>query len=124
MERYGRAAYYPCELLEKNIVLYGAGKFGRELYHRLQDQSQERRIRWVDKKIAKNKNTLETYPDNIESVEGIEEWEFDQVIIAVLNEGLAEEIRFELKQKGIPEEKIFWVPVYFYRNVSVSWREG
>ncbi len=124
VERYGRAAYYPCELFEKNIVLYGAGKFGRELYHRLQDQSQERRIRWVDKKIAKNKNTLETYPDNIESVEGIEEWEFDQVIIAVLNEGLAEEIRFELKQKGIPEEKIFWVPVYFYRNVSVSWREG
>ena len=123
VKRYGRAAYYPCELLEGNIVLYGAGKFGRELYHRLCDQNQERVIRWVDKKTAKNKETLETYPDNVESVEQMGKWEFDQVVIAVLNEKVAEEIRYELKQKGISKEKIFWVPVYYYKNAAVSWRK-
>lgn len=123
VKKYGRAAYYPCELLEKDIILYGAGKFGRELHKKILDLGIGRTIKWVDKKVAKNKRTLVSYPDEVDTVEGIEGLKFEQIVIAVLDEKVACEIQYGLVSKGIPAEKIFWVPVYFDRNMRYDWKE-
>lgn len=121
--KYGRAAYYPCELLEKEIILYGAGKFGRELHKKIKDLGVSRVVRWVDKKIAQDKETLMSYPDEVGSVDGIEDLMGDQVVVAVLSIKLADEIRDDLVQRGVPEDKIFWTPVYFQKNTPVNWNE-
>lgn len=114
-EKYGRAAYYPCELLEENIILYGAGKLGQDLYGRIRDVGKSIVIKWVDKKLQGE------YPAEVESVDAIENVKYDQVVIAVMKEAVAEEIRLELIARGVEEEKIFWTPAYTYRNPWVDW---
>lgn len=116
-EKYGKAAYYPCELLEENILLYGAGKLGRDLYDRIRDMRKCKIVKWVDKKMQGE------YPAEVESTEGIENVECDQIVIAVMKEDVAEEIRLELIEQGVEGEKIFWVPTYTYPNPWLDWNK-
>lgn len=117
-ENYKRAAYYPCELLADNIVLYGAGKFGRQLYRKIKDMGKTNIVKWVDKQ---QKSEELDYPDEVSGIEAIKEVEFAQIVIAVVKEELAEEIKQELREYGIPEEKIFWHCAYGYRLGAVDW---
>lgn len=121
IEHFGHVAYYPCELLEEKIILYGAGKFGRKLHERIVSLGTNKIVKWVDSKIATRQETRDSYPDEIESLEGIEKQKYDQIVIAVLDEKVAKTIQKELIQKGIPEEKIFWVSVYYRKNPLVKW---
>lgn len=105
-EKYGRAGYYPCELLEKNLVIYGAGRFGQKLYHRLCDMGIYNIVKWVDKKLAGE------YPAEVDAVESITTAAYDQVVIAVMSQDTAEEITKELTDRGVPKDKIFWRPPY------------
>ncbi len=117
MEKYKRAAHYPCELLEENIILYGAGKLGTDLYLRLQEHGGCRIVKWVDK------NPHGEHPAEVETVESIMDAEYDQVVIAVMNQQMAEEIKAELMEKGVSEKKIFWSPVHGWRNPWVDWNK-
>lgn len=117
VERYQRAAYYPVGLLERRIVLYGAGKFGVELYNRIQDFERVTIASWVDKMEKENYE----YPDEVQPVETLWETDFDQVVVAVLNENTANEIKKELVQKGISQEKIFWRKTSSRRPGWMNW---
>jgi len=116
-EKYGMSAYYPSELLEENIVLYGAGRMGQRLRRRLQDIGGYRIVKWVDKKL------LGEYPPEVEDVAAIDGAVYDQVVIAVLNRETAEEITEELVRRGVKRELIFWMPVYGYRNPWIDWNK-
>ena len=62
IQKYGKAAYYPCELLEKDIILYGAGKLGKRLYKKILDTGKSSIVRWVDKNAGNA-----SCPDNVET---------------------------------------------------------
>lgn len=98
------------ELLGKKIILYGAGKVGKDYYIQLTAIPSITVVSWVDKYLFKTR-----YNDRkIDMVEHILEVKYDAILIAVENCQLAEEIRTNLKKMGIQNKKIIWKPVQKY----------
>lgn len=91
------------------VVLYGAGELGK-IYRAINDKHHFCNIiLWVDK--ASRLTDGSSMP---QSVECIGNASYDTILIAVRNSFVAEEIRNELTDRGIPSEKIVW------RSVEVS----
>lgn len=92
--------------LNKKICLYGAGKYGNAIYNYFKKNEREGNIVvWVDKKA----NYKSVIPGEAVSVDFIVESEFDYIIIAVKNEGLAISIKNEIMEKyHINEDIIIW----------------
>lgn len=102
---YPYLAYgFPCNVLSGRIVIYGAGKMGKELYQKIEISKQAYVVQWVDQNFKKcqEQGLKVSHPDDIGQVE------YDQVVIAVLDMRLAESIRNHLIQRGIADEKIVW----------------
>lgn len=97
----------PCDILSNNIAIYAAGKMGQELYAKLENRQDKNVIVWVDKnyKFAQEKGLPVYYP------EVLLEKEFDEIIVAVLNDQVASEINKKLVVMGIPQKKILWMKV-------------
>ncbi len=113
-KRYGRAAFYPTRLLEEQVILYGAGKFGQDLHNRLLIEQKHHIVLWVDKNAeACRKQGL----SDVRDVSEIKTAVYDQLVIAVMDEKLADSIREELETEGICKEKILWMlpPFDFYQ---------
>ena len=116
--QYGKAAFYPVRLLEEKIVLYGAGKFGRDLYRRLKEDSEHEVVMWVDKNVyACRQSGLKEVVEPSEIGCTYDE----QIVIAVMGEALAGEIMEELKQSGVQEERMVWLRPYYYPNMFAVW---
>ena len=106
MRTYGSAGRFPCEILERDIIIYGAGKFGQGLYKKIINLGFSNVIQWVDKDyIRYNESGL----DMVESPMSIGAKEYEQIVIAVANHNLAKAIKRELISMGIPEEKMIWM---------------
>lgn len=118
-DQFGRAAFYPVNLLEEKVILYGAGKFGRDLYCRLKEEKEHEVVLWADKKAEEyQKQGLE----NIHCISDIEDMEYDQIVIAVMAKELADAIRTELMGCGFKEEQIVWFWPYNPQNPRDVWR--
>lgn len=117
--RYGRAAFYPVRLLEEKVILYGAGKFGQELYRRLEEDAEHEVILWVDKmaRSCQQKGLTEVC-----DVSQICRRSDGQIVIAVMSEGVAMEIQRELEEIGIQKERMVWIQPYSYPNPQVRWK--
>lgn len=114
-KQYGRAALYPVRLLEEKIVLYGAGKFGQDLYKRLLSEDEHEVVLWADKNVAAcRQQGLE----NVQNTSEIRHVSFDQLVIAVMDKKLAAVIQEELVQAGIDREKIIWLSP----NQVIEWK--
>lgn len=100
---FGLANRYPVGVLADKIALYGAGRLGRDLYAKLQEQGQEV-VCWVDKQSE----VLEKQSLPVKSVEHLQQGGFEQVVIAVKNREAADEISETLIAMGIGRETIFW----------------
>ena len=78
------------------VLVYGAGKFGKELFEFLKQQNWFENLIWAD---SDGKNgTL--------SVEQIDIVSFDKILIAVLVADISTKIRKELVKRGVDEDKI------------------
>ncbi len=101
--KYNGEILYPFGRLKKEtkILLYGAGKFGVEMKKYLEGQGFQI-VGWVDKS-AKRPEVIR--PDEMNHLE------FSCLIITVLISDAVEQIKEELEQKGIPDEKIICVNV-------------
>lgn len=96
---------YMDELLAgKRIVLYGAGRVGKDYYLQIKKAFKNEFLLWVDKEHENFQNV--NMP--VEPVASISENPFDYIIIAVKDEKLAVEIKTELINSGIDEDKIWW----------------
>lgn len=97
---------FPEEKLPINsrIVIYGAGSVGSDYYSYAYYSNKYVIAGWVDKKADTYKN-MKRPVDNVESLRKVE---FDYVIIGILDEKVAVEIKNELLKEGIVEEKIIW----------------
>lgn len=116
---YGRAAFYPVRLLDEKIVLYGAGKFGQDLYKRLKMDQEHEVVLWVDKNAEsyRQKGMSEVY-----DVSRINIASDEQIVIAVMIEDVAEAIYSELKSIGIHEKRMIWIQPYTYPVKFVQWK--
>lgn len=103
-----RIPVYKCvdidNLQNRRVVIYGAGNVGKDIYAQLSKYVSCNIVGWVDKNYQKYH-----YPYcTVQSSDSLNDLGYDIVIIAVLREKLADSIKYELIEKGVPEEKIIW----------------
>ncbi len=105
---YGLATYFPINILRKKCAIYGAGKLGKDLWHKLKDANEYELVAWADKNYVE----FEQKTENIISPENLVKYSFDHLIIAVKNKVVAMEIKKELICFGIDEKRIVWVDLH------------
>lgn len=95
----------PCKALicNKNIVVYGAGNVGKDYIRQIQKEKLCNNYVWVDKGYALKEKWLGV---NVQSPKEMLNFQLDYVIIAVNDEKLMNEIKEELVELGIDNEKI------------------
>lgn len=89
----------------KRIVLYGAGVRGKAVYTDIKASKALKIVCWADKtcrEVECGKKVKVISPEQIKSKK------FDYVLVAVKNEDVFQQIREELVQLNIPEDKILW----------------
>lgn len=92
-------------LLEnKRFVLYGAGRVGIDYYSQIRNRHEGELILWVDKQYERFAETNL----GVKSVKELENVDLDCMLIAVKEKELADSIKQELLEYGVPEEKIWW----------------
>ena len=107
------------DLLNKKIVLYGAGNCGISFYNYIQRErafepfrkhriNSENRmpeiVGWIDEEDGRKIDYTVTNPKSIQDME------YDMVVICVLNKSVADEIGEKLRQYGVEDAKIYWDP--------------
>lgn len=86
------------------LILYGAGVMGRNLYNYIVEHTNLSIVQWVDKDNKNIKGGFEIEaPENI-SVNGTE-----KIIISVLNNSVVKNIKDNLVNMGIHEDRIMWI---------------
>ena len=107
-EVYGLSVGYifPYELVKagSRVIIYGAGVVGRCYYNCLKSGAYAEVAALIDKNWSDMADaSYEVYPP-----EHIPEIPYDVVIVAVEPEELYRNIREELKELGVRDEKIIW----------------
>ena len=92
------------EMQGKEIVLYGAGRVGREFFLQLKNRKDIQLVGWADKDAENYQE--KGYP--IMHLSEVAKLKCDYVIIAVKQLAMMEEIKRELIEAGIPKNKIMW----------------
>lgn len=99
----------------KKIVLYGAGKVGRDYYFQISKSGKGEIVAWVDKEKYGRTNLIQ-----ICQPEALKDICCDVILLAVKSKSVAQEIKNELMQNCIytNESKILWSePVYLYEKI-------
>ncbi|MDK2807491.1 MAG: hypothetical protein PWP24_222 [Clostridiales bacterium] len=98
--------YLPVDILglAKTVVLYGAGKIGREYYRELRIHPEYKIIAWIDK----NYETCNMTDVEIKPVEYVSRLEYDIVLLGTMYEGMADNMKKTLMELGVAEDKIVW----------------
>lgn len=98
-------------LLNKKIILYGAGEVGQDYYMQLSKYNSINIVAWVDSDGSKvSKEYCHVDEPNV-----IFEKKYDYILIAIRNHTIAKLICDELICKSVDKEKIIWSePVYQY----------
>ena len=94
------------ELLDNKIVLYGAGKYGVDLYRKIADYKYSDILLWADTNVKAA--TVSGKQIEVQSPIEIAKIDFEQVVIAVMQRAVMQEIKEKLVKLGVPKEKIIW----------------
>jgi len=103
--KYGLAWWFPTEVLEKHVAIYGAGRYGQALYKKIKSERRSTVVVWVDKNYhqsQKEEGIKVTAPETLLDTS------YDYIIIAVKDIKIKKEIKNELLDMGIQEEKVLW----------------
>ena len=103
-------------LMEKKIILYGAGVVGNSIYEQLTNYKSIEIIEWVDA----NYENIQSGYRQIGNPYCIKELQFDYVVVAVKAKKNAEEIIEKLVQNGINRECILWQPYELIVSVELK----
>lgn len=95
----------PYEIIPRSskLVIYGAGKAGKEFVRLFLQSHYAEVTAWVDQNFGR-----ELYSYQIENPESIKEKEYDYVLIALTDEKKAYEVKEYLHSIGIEDKKILW----------------
>ena len=105
---------FPFALVDKNadIILYAAGKVGRQFYEQIKQSGYCNLIAWVDKNAADmNDKSKSNVSDSItiKSPKEIDMNNCDCIVIAIEHENMANRVMAEIAEKyNVPEEKMVW----------------
>lgn len=97
---------FPLELVpdSSRIVLYGAGDAGQDIYKQFMQNNRYEVVGWVD--INYKKYEEQGLP--VSNVENINIWNYDYVIIAILDKTVADKVRGQLQERGVEEQQMIW----------------
>ena len=97
---------FPTDKIPKDsrVLIYGAGRVGADYYRYVNGTELYNLAGWADKKA----DVYRTQNVDVQSIDDFKKIDFDYVLISVLHENTADEIRKELLQKNVPAEKIVW----------------
>lgn len=84
------------------IAIYGAGTIGQHLYRRLNSNQLFDIIKWVDPDYI----ALREHGLSVDSPSSVADADFDNLIIAIMDQAVAEEIRNEMINYGVEKSKI------------------
>ena len=92
------------KLVGKKIVIYGAGKVGKDYYAQISRYSNCTLVSWIDLNPERY-----CYPYvKLEGIKILNTIDFDLLIVAVMKEEIAEKIYDQLINEGIDRTKIYW----------------
>ena len=99
---------FPFWKIKRNskIILYGAGLVGRTYYQQIVENDFGEVISWVDGNATNIDDSINGIV--IEQVETIKEKMFDYILISIKNEKAAKQIKLNLIEMGINEDRIVW----------------
>lgn len=84
------------------VALYGAGKFGQEIYQKTKKVFPDRIVLWVDRQYEKYRQ--DHLP--VDPVDELMNRDYDVVIVGIVDGEICKEIRHDLINMGIDMEKI------------------
>ena len=97
---------YPIDNIEdlrnKKIIIYGAGKCGKDYYRQLRLFSDIEIVAWIDKKVTEIENNYY----QLSCPEKIREIDYDRIIIGVLDKCVSAQIIKDLVAMGVDRQKI------------------
>lgn len=96
---------FPVGILGSRIILYGAGRYGNQLYDILASCKEKKIVQWIDRNYESIKNSKRS----LAGLEALGQEEYDCVLIGVVSKESADEIRAELMCRGVPAWKIYWL---------------
>lgn len=91
-------------LNNKRVILYGAGLVGQDYYKLYKKMKDYNLILWVDE----NWHSFCENEYKVQTVESIKDVEYDYILIAVKAPNVVVEIRKNLINVGVADEKIIW----------------
>lgn len=98
------------------VILYGAGAFGRAIIYGLRGNKESGICAWCDKESQKYQKM--GYP--VEPISFALKKRFDYLLLAVMDEKTAEEIREELVAYGVEKEKMIWLDVQYLEEADLA----
>ena len=98
----GQLSYYGGIDTEERVVVYGAGRFGKELWYFLNENTNLNLVAWADK-CGKEGERL--------SLEQLMKIDFDKILVAVLLADMNDSIRSDLLSIGVEASKILSINV-------------
>lgn len=87
------------------VVIYGAGNLGKAFAYGIEEKSDYEMVLWVDRQYMR----FQKEGILVEDPRKILNTTYDKIVIAVLNERIAKQIRNDLIAIGIEEEYIDWI---------------
>lgn len=103
----GRQRYfYPKNLLCGNVILYGAGKVGKDYYKQMHKDKNCRLVAWTDTNYESMEKSLK---QKLISPDKVAEVSYDVIFIAIASKITYEKIKDSLIKRGISEDKIMWL---------------
>lgn len=100
----------------RKIVLYGAGQVGKDYYKQIVKNGACEIVAWVDLNYEECKNT----DRNIEGINRLFEIDYDYVLVCIVDEKIAKQIRNMLEQLHICQDKILWSKPQIYREPRIE----
>lgn len=104
-QREVRLKEFPYPIFGNRLVIYGAGRFGGRIYDYIKKAGCDV-VQWLDKDyelLSKQKVPVSG------TIHSLGEEPYDAIIIAVLSENLAEDIKLELLAMNVAAEKIIYL---------------
>lgn len=93
----------PLEEENLSLVIYGAGKVGKQMYQRYVEKN--RIVGWVDRQYS---IMPWLYCRKIQNPKDIKDMKFDYILIGIESKEIAEEIKKQITALGVEEQKIVW----------------